>query len=134
MKKLVLFTIVTGVLLGGAQAGFGGDFEDLDFALDNLEDNTHLVIIERLVEGGDRTWTVSVPDGVYIIRGFCDFDCDDIDLCVSSRGQGDWEECDQDDEPYPIVSTGPTDFIRVLVEMWECDARSCIYGIAMERS
>ena len=97
---------------------------------------TSAAYFEALEAGQSETLELEVELGVeYVVFGACDQDCDDLDL-FAYRGRG--QEVTRDIEPddYPVLqfvaSESGTWSIRV--EMIECAADVCVYGVrAYER-
>ena len=129
-----LCSLLAFVFLAGS-AGLA-DVGDLTTWLEGLGNDTERVLIGKLREGTEVTYTLrGFRDGYYIISGICDYDCDDIDLCVTSDGTGDdWEDCDNASDDFPIVDLWSDGTIRVELDMYSCDtSRGCYYGIIIER-
>lgn len=112
------------------------DVGDLTTWLEDLSNDTERVLIGKLREDAEVTYTLhGFRDGYYIVSGVCDYDCDDIDLCVTSDRTGDdWEDCDTASDDFPIVDLWSDGTIRVELDMYSCDtSRGCYYGIIIER-
>lgn len=73
-----------------------------------------------------------VKDQSYLIMGYCDFGCDDIDLAILDREQ-DVLESDYLTDDVPVLNltaeyTGPH---MLRVDMASCEASSCLFGLSM---
>ena len=99
--------------------------EDDDWELDTL-------IVARLEDDADTTWTIGSLNRYdeYLVTVVCDWDCDDIDVCVVDDDFD--EKCDNDFGNTAIVMLRGAG-LKIEVDMYECDGPYCFYGLLVFR-
>ncbi|MEC4984474.1 MAG: hypothetical protein SAJ37_18170 [Oscillatoria sp. PMC 1068.18] len=92
---------------------------------------THNAFIDDLGDNGEDSLTVTLRSGVsYHIIGVCDQDCSDLDLRLYDD-RGNLIDSDDEGDDLPVVSVTPrwTGQFKVEVDMYNCDANYCYYGV-----
>ena len=91
--------------------------------------------IDTLTSDGEDRLTFTLTKGAtYAIIGVCDEDCSDIDLELYDAN-GNSISVDRADDDYPIVRVTPawTGQFSLEVDMYNCSASYCYYGIGIYR-
>lgn len=93
------------------------------------------IVRGRLEESGEGRHDVTLrANHAYVIVGYCDERCGDLDLKVTDEDgilmASDYE---RDDTPYVRVQTDVAGHYLLTVSMAECRARSCGYGVRLYR-
>lgn len=86
-----------------------------------------------LDQGESEEFELSLDGGKqYVIVGFCDGDCSDMDLELTTSG-GDAVDSDFAEDDYPVVMVEPsrsaTYNLRVVIAA--CSAEPCYYGVGV---
>lgn len=90
-------------------------------------------IIGAINENEENTWTFYLnSDYEYLFEGFCDADCNDLDLYLYNEA-GNQLEKDELEDDFPIISFTPTVSGRYKIEiaMYSCSAEPCYWGLAI---
>ena len=109
-------------VVSGWGAGLSGLISDL---LEEFEDNfLETMLVGHLEEGESESWDIGLDRDEYIAIALCDYDCDDIDICVN-------DECDSDTSDVAAVYVERTSILDISVEMYECDEAYCYYAVVI---
>ncbi|MBO6534634.1 MAG: hypothetical protein JJ966_00340 [Balneolaceae bacterium] len=90
-------------------------------------------IIGAIGEDEDNTWTFYLDSSKeYLIRGFCDEDCNDLDLYLRDNS-GEELDSDIEDDDFPLMYFSPTSSNRYQIEisMYSCSVEPCYFGLAI---
>lgn len=90
-------------------------------------------IIGKISDDDDNTWTFYLSSGKeYLIEGFCDEDCDDLDLYLTdSDGDELDKDIEEDDFPLMYFSPNKTGRYSIKVSMYSCEVEPCYFGLAL---
>lgn len=138
MKKYLLgllFLLVSSSSIT-AQSYTESVWNQIQSAYDDRSDDGYSVsnyIIGTIKEDDDNTWTFYFSSSKeFYIQGFCDTDCNDLDLYLTDS---DGDEIDKDilDDDFPIISFDPNVSGRysVKVSMYACEVEPCYFGLAI---
>jgi hypothetical protein len=81
-----------------------------------------------LAQGGSKTVTVTLKEGVSSIVGMCDTDCGDLNLVIKDA-KGNELDSDVEDDDFPILVTDKGGTFNVTVSMVACKSSSCRYRL-----
>jgi hypothetical protein len=90
-------------------------------------------IIGAIGEDEDNTWTFYLDSSKeYLIRGFCDEDCNDLDLYLRDN-TGEELDSDIEDDDFPLMYFSPTssDRYQIEISMYSCSVEPCYFGLAI---
>ena len=90
-------------------------------------------IIGATNEDEENTWSFYLQAGTeYFIRGFCDEDCNDLDLYLKDSN-GDGIDSDIDDDDFPLIYFSPSRSgqYNIEVSMYACAIEPCYWGLAL---
>ncbi len=90
-------------------------------------------IIGAIDEDEDNSWTFYLSsDYEYRFEGFCDEDCDDLDLYLYDD-DGDELDSDTLEDDFPIIYFSPRRSGRYEIEvsMYSCTVEPCYWGLAI---
>lgn len=90
-------------------------------------------IIGNILEDDDTSWTFYLSSSKrYSFKGFCDTDCNDLDLYIYDSNNNEVSS-DTEDDDFPIVYFSPSKSGRYKVEisMYSCAVEPCSYGLAI---
>lgn len=93
-------------------------------------------VLGSLEQGGDAEFELDLQAGVnYVVMGFCDGDCTDLDL-VLTNSEGQEVEADRELDDYPVLTmAGGRGGTYVLsVQMATCTVEPCGYGVRVFRN
>lgn len=138
MKKtiLVLFTIILGTSVSYAQSYTEVVWNQIQNSFDSASDDGYGMknyIIGAINEDEDNTWTFYLTGGTdYLFRGFCDEDCNDLDLYLYDN-DGDEISSDIEDDDFPLIYFTPSRSGRYQIEvsMYACEIEPCYWGLAI---
>lgn len=90
-------------------------------------------IVGAIDEDEENTWTFYLNSSYeYRIEGFCDEDCDDLDLYLYDE---DGDELDNDtlEDDFPIINFSPSISGRyqINISMFSCSVEPCYWGLAI---
>ena len=130
IKYAAVGLLALGAVLVSHQAfGFGfGISEQIEDMVQLFEDEAYVLdrlLVGRLEDGASSTWSFDAAHDTYIIAAVCDYDCDDVDICVSTAGD---TVCDEDTDDFPLVSVRGSD-LQIEVAMFNCSESYCYYGV-----
>ncbi|MBD2486771.1 hypothetical protein [Aulosira sp. FACHB-615] len=94
---------------------------------------THKPSIDTLREGRSHYINVNLRAGMsYGIVGVCDSDCQDLDISLYDH-RGNLIASDLQDDDIPVISLNPSRSGRyqIQVDMANCNANTCYYGIGV---
>lgn len=94
---------------------------------------THEPTIDTLAQGRSQYITVNLRAGTsYGIVGVCDRDCRDLDIAVYDQ-QGNLIVSDIEDDDIPAITLNPyrSGNYRIWVNMANCNANTCYYGVGV---
>lgn len=97
------------------------------------DDMTHRPYFGKLLAGHSDTLTLQLRKGLdYAILGVCDEDCQDMDLKLYDEN-GNLIGTDEKPDSIPVVYVTPiwTGAFRLKVDIPDCRANRCTYGIAI---
>jgi hypothetical protein len=94
-----------------------------DYHLDRLDGDSRASLFLTLQAGAS-----------YLITGVCDQDCSDIDMRVYDAKRV-LVASDEEEDDVPVIQVSPkqTGEYRIEVEMYDCSAEPCYYGIGFFR-
>lgn len=81
----------------------------------------------------DNTWTFYFDSSYdYLLEGFCDEDCNDLDLYLYDM-DGNEIDSDIEEDDFPIIYFSPSvsGQYQVEISMYACDVEPCYWGLAM---
>ncbi len=138
MKKtlLVLFAMILGTTITYAQSYTEIVWTQIQNSFDSASDDGYGMknyIIGAINEDEDNTWTFYLESGTdYLFRGFCDEDCNDLDLYLYDA-DGDELDSDIEDDDFPIIYFTPyrTGRYQIEVSMYACEVEPCYWGLAI---
>lgn len=83
--------------------------------------------------GANEEFELSLDGGKqYVIVGFCDGDCTDLDLALTSAGGADVDsDYETDDYPVVLVEPGRAGTYNLKVIMATCSVEPCFYGVGV---
>lgn len=90
-------------------------------------------IIGATEEDEENTWTFYLNSAYdYRFEGFCDEDCDDLDLYLYDI-DGEMIESDTEDDDFPIIYFSPASSgsFQVEISMYSCAVDPCYWGLAI---
>ncbi len=90
-------------------------------------------IIGKISDDDDNTWTFYLSSNKdYLIEGFCDEDCDDLDLYLTDS-DGDELDKDIEEDDFPLMYFSPNKTARysIKVSMYSCEVEPCYFGLAI---
>ena len=135
-KKHVAVMLFFLLVVSGSHNAFGFGFgisDQIDDIIENLEDEDYVLenlIVGKLEDGESVTWNLRhLKRDRYLLAAVCDYDCDDIDICVSDD---DDEECDTDTEDLALVEFRGSS-LEIEVDMYNCEEIYCYYGLLVFR-
>jgi hypothetical protein len=89
-------------------------------------------IIGRMDDDATDSWTVQLQGGyTYKIIGFCDQDCDDVDLEATLDGKDVDSDLLTDDYPILDFVAATTGRYTIKVTMASCKANPCFWGFGI---
>jgi hypothetical protein len=89
-------------------------------------------IIGRMDDDATDSWTVQLQGGfTYKVVGFCDQDCDDVDLEVYLDDKSIDSDLLVDDYPILDFTASSTGRYTIKVTMASCKANPCFWGIGI---
>lgn len=88
-------------------------------------------VIGKLYEGERVTWSLQLHEGNYQIRAACDGDCMDVDLRFFEDGMEIASDTATDYAPILNVDVYMDGAYEIEVEMYECSAEPCYYGVGV---
>ncbi|BAB72718.1 MULTISPECIES: hypothetical protein [Nostocaceae] len=94
---------------------------------------THEPTIDTLREGRSHYINVNLRAGIsYGIVGVCDSDCQDLDISLYDH-RGNLIASDLQDDDIPMISFNPSRSGRyqIQVDMANCNANTCYYGVGV---
>ncbi|MBD2595795.1 hypothetical protein H6G74_15865 [Nostoc spongiaeforme FACHB-130] len=94
---------------------------------------THKPSIDTLREGRSHYININLRAGMsYGIVGVCDSDCQDLDISLYDH-RGNLIASDLQDDDIPVISLNPSRSGRyqIQVDMANCNANTCYYGIGV---
>ncbi len=105
-------------------------------AYDNISDMGYSVknyIIGTINEGSDNDWTFYLDSSKeYVFQGFCDTDCEDLDLYLyDSDGNELDTDIEEDDYPVLYLESKKSGQYKVSVTMYSCSVEPCYFGLAV---
>lgn len=122
---LLLLSLLTTQQVFGFAFGLSEQIEEV---VDLFEDDDALLerlMVGRLEEDESSTWSIGLDRDRYYVAALCDRDCDDIDICVSTK---DDTECDTDIGDLALVSVRGSD-LEIEVDMYDCEEVYCYYAV-----
>ena len=93
-------------------------------------------ILRGSLDRGESAWhAVTLSQGrVYAAQGYCDEDCSDLDLKISTpSGTPLDSDADVDDYPHLRFTAPVNGTYRLTVTMARCSVAPCAYGVRMYR-
>ena len=102
------------------------DMSDYDYSVKNY-------IVGMIEEDDETSWTMYFSSNYeYYLAGFCDEDCDDLDLYLYDD-DGNIIESDTEEDDFPIITFSPSKSGRYKVEvsMYSCAVEPCYYGLSI---
>ena len=90
-------------------------------------------VIGAIDENEDNTWTFYFNSGTdYLLRGFCDEDCNDLDLYLYDSESNEIDS-DIEDDDFPLIYFSPEKPGRYKIEisMFSCEVEPGYWGLAM---
>ena len=138
MKKtmLVFFTLIIGTAFANAQSYTEIVWNQIQNSYDSASDDGYSMknyIIGAIGEDEDNTWTFYLTAGTdYLFRGFCDEDCNDLDIYLYNS-DGDEIDSDVEDDDFPLIYFTPysTGRYQIEVSMYACEVEPCYWGLAI---
>jgi len=138
MKKitLVLSAMIIGSTMVHAQSYTEVVWTQIQNAFESASDDGYSMknyIIGAINEDEDNTWTFYFNRGTdYFIRGFCDEDCNDLDIYLHDM-DGDELDSDVEDDDFPLIYFSPYSSGRYHIEvsMYACEVEPCYWGLAI---
>ena len=103
---------------------------------DSMSDDNYTVknyIVGTIEEDDDTSWTMYFSSSYeYVLGGFCDEDCDDLDLYLYDE-DGNTIDSDTEEDDYPVITFSPKESGRYKVEvsMYSCSVEPCYYGLSI---
>jgi hypothetical protein len=94
---------------------------------------THKPTIDTLSHGRSHSITVNLRAGTsYGIVGVCDSDCQDLDIAITDQ-RGNMIASDVEDDDVPTITLSPyrSGSYRIWVNMTNCNANTCYYGVGV---
>ena len=94
---------------------------------------THDLLVDQLEPETRDTLTLTLDKGItYALVGVCDDDCADLDLQLLDD-KGKLVDSDELEDDTPVVAVLParTAEYTLHVDMVDCDADTCFYGLAV---
>lgn len=94
---------------------------------------THKPSIDTLREGRSHYININLRAGMsYGIVGVCDSDCQDLDISLYDH-RGKLIASDLQDDDIPVISLNPSRSGRyqIQVDMANCNANTCYYGVGL---
>ena len=84
-------------------------------------------------QGADEEFELSLEGGKeYVIVGFCDGDCTDVDLVLTSASGAEVDsDVAADDYPVVMVEPGRSGTYNLKVVMAACSVEPCFYGVGV---
>lgn len=90
-------------------------------------------IVGKISEEDDNTWSFYLSSSKeYLIEGFCDVDCNDLDLYLSDS-DGNQLDSDTEVDDFPVIYYEPdvTGRYLIKVSMYACEVEPCYFGLAI---
>lgn len=90
-------------------------------------------VIGAIDEDEDNTWTFNFNSGTdYLLRGFCDEDCNDLDLYLYDSESNEIDS-DIEDDDFPLIYFTPekSGHYKIEISMFSCKVEPCYWGLAM---
>jgi hypothetical protein len=138
MKKLLL--ILGGLLITStfahAQSYTDVIWSQIQDAWDDASSDGYSMknyIIGAIDEDEDNTWTFYLNSSYeYSFEGFCDEDCDDLDLYLYDE-DGELLDSDTLEDDFPIIQFSPqrTGRYKIEISMFSCSVEPCYWGLAI---
>ena len=102
---------------------------------ENIDDGYSVsnYIIGKISDDDDNTWTFYLSSSKdSLIEGFCDEDCDDLDLYLNdSDGDEIDKDIEEDDFPLMYFSPNKTGQYSIKISMYSCEVEPCYFGLAI---
>ncbi len=138
MKNIILslFTVSLIHSIAFAQSYTEVVWSQIQNSWENASDDGYSMknyIIGAIKEDEENIWTFYFDaNSKYLIRGFCDEDCNDLDLYLFDSDEIEIDS-DVEEDDYPIVYFTPTStgYYKVEISMFTCDADPCYWGLAI---
>lgn len=144
MKKLLLlsaFALLAGVIAPNPVAAQDDEYIDqviaqLEAATETLREAGYEALVwegSALEPSTAEEFTVTLAAGsTYVIVGVCDSDCSDLDISLLD-GDGDLVVQDTETDDAPVIEFTVTrgGEFTLNVNMFECSAGICYYGLAL---
>jgi hypothetical protein len=128
--------MVLGTAFTNAQSYTEIVWTQIQNAYDSASDDGYTMknyIMGAINEDEDNTWTFYLYSGVdYLFRGFCDEDCNDLDLYLYDN-DGSELDSDIEDDDFPLIYFTPSRTARykIDVSMYACEVEPCYWGLAI---
>lgn len=91
------------------------------------------VVRGTLAEGADTDFELELEGNDYVVVGFCDGGCSDLDLVLTDQG-GSEVAADRALDDYPVLTLESKSGTFVLsVQMATCSTSECHYGVQLFR-
>lgn len=131
-------------LAGPVRAQRGQEYEDvarrqLDALRKTAVEHGYTAVrdyhLDRLDGDSRASLFLTLQAGVsYLFAGVCDQDCSDIDMRLYDPKRA-LVASDEEDDDVPVIQMSPKESgeYRIEVEMYECSAEPCYYGIGFFR-
>ncbi len=81
-----------------------------------------------LAQGGTKTVSVTLNNGVSSIVGMCDTDCGDLNLVIKDA-KGNELDSDLEDDDFPILVTNQGGAATITITMVACKSSNCRYRL-----
>ena len=138
MKKFVLSIalLLLSVNYINAQSYTDVVWDQIQEAYSSASDDGYSMknyIIGATDEDEDNSWTFYLnSENEYLIKAFCDEDCDDLDLYLYDE-DGDELESDELEDDYPIIYFSPrySGRYEIEVSMYSCAVEPCYWGLSI---
>ncbi len=90
-------------------------------------------IIGMIQESDDNTWSFYLDSSKeYLMEGFCDEDCEDLDLYLyDNEGTELDKDIEEDDFPLFFFEPEESGYYKVKVTMYSCSVEPCYFGLAI---
>ncbi|MBO6525117.1 MAG: hypothetical protein JJ971_14910 [Balneolaceae bacterium] len=90
-------------------------------------------IIGMIQESDDNTWSFYLDSSKeYLFEGFCDEDCEDLDLYLyNDEGTELDKDVEEDDFPLFFFEPERSGHYKVNVTMYSCSVEPCYFGLAI---
>ena len=103
---------------------------------DEMSDENYTVknyIIGTIGEDDENSWTMYLSSSdEYVFGGFCDEDCDDLDLYLYDE-DGNEIDNDTEEDDFPVITFSPRESGRYKIEvaMYSCSVEPCYFGLSV---